>query len=195
MPPKGKKSFFHNRKAATSFADDIMKALILTLALCLSWQAQAHTLHQSTAEGEYNSKTKKLEVSLTVFIDDLELALIRQSEKWISFEKTAEAELDAQIQTYLIKNFQLMNAKGDVSKLTWVGRKVDTASVPKEDPEVTLFFELDLPEGFSGITLRYAILQDLFKDQINLLHLRGKAKPREFLFTQAEAEKRLDDVR
>jgi hypothetical protein len=194
MPPKGKKSFFHNRKAATSFADDIMKALILTLALCLSWQAQAHTLHQSTAEGEYNSKTKKLEVSLTVFIDDLELALIRQSEKWISFEKTAAAELDAQIQTYLNKNFQLMNVKVGSSKLTWVGRKVDTASVPKEDPEVTLFFELDLPEGFSGITLRYAILQDLFKDQINLLHLRGKAKPSEFLFTHDEAEKRLDDV-
>lgn len=172
-----------------------MKNLILTLALCLSWQAQAHTLHQSTAETEYNSKTKKLEVSLTVFIDDLELALIRQSEKWISFEKTAEAELDAQIQTYLSKNFQLITAKGDLSKLTWVGKEVDADSLQKEDPEVTLFFELDLPEGFSGITLRYAILQDLFKDQINLLHLRGTANTSEFLFTQAEAEKRLDVTR
>jgi hypothetical protein len=171
-----------------------LSTLILTLALCLSWQAQAHTFHQSTAEAEYNSKTKKLEVSLTVFIDDFELALIRQSEKRISFEKTAEAELDAQIQIYLNKNFQLMTAKGGSSKLTWVGRKVDAASVQKEDPEVTLFFELDLPEGFSGITLRYAILQDLFKDQINLLHLRGTAKPSEFLFTHDEAEKRLDDV-
>ena len=172
-----------------------MKNLILTLALCLSWQAQAHTFHQSTAEAEYNSKTKKLEVSLTVFIDDLELALIRQSEKWISFEKTAEAELDAQIQTYLNKNFQLMTANGGSSKLTWVGKEVDADSVQKEDPEVILFFELDLSDGFSDITLRYAILQDLFKDQINLLHLRGKAKPSEFLFTQADAEKRLDDVR
>ena len=169
--------------------------LIFALALGFSWQAQAHTLHQSTAEAEYNSKIKKLEVSLTVFIDDLELALIRQSEKRISFEKTAEAELDAQIQTYLIKNFQLMTANGDSSKLIWLGRKVDAAAVQKEDPEVTLFFELDLPDGFSGITLRYAILQDLFKDQINLLHLRGTAKPSEFLFTQAEAEKQLDDVR
>ena len=168
--------------------------LIFTLALFLPWQAQAHTLHQSKAEAEYNSKTQKLEVSLTVFIDDLELALIRQSEKWISFEKTAEAELDAQIQTYLIKNFQLMNVKGGSSKLTWVGRKVDDAAVQKEDPEVILFLELDLPDGFSGITLRYAILQDLFKDQINLLHLRGTAKPSEFLFTHDEAEKRLDDV-
>ena len=169
--------------------------LIFTLALFLPWQAQAHTLHQSKAEAEYNSTTKKLEVSLTVFIDDLELALIRQSEKWISFEKTAEAELDAQIETYLIKNFQLMNVKGGSSKLTWVGKKVDDAAVQKEDPEVILFLELDLPDGFSGITLRYAILQDLFKDQINLLHLRGTAKPSEFLFTQADAEKRLDDVR
>jgi hypothetical protein len=169
--------------------------LIFALALGFSWQAQAHTLHQSTAEAEYNSKIKKLEVSLTVFIDDLELALIRQSEKRISFEKTAEAELDAQIQIYLIKNFQLMNAKGGSSKLTWVGRKVDDAAVQKEDPKVILFFELDLPDGFSGITLRYAILQDLFKDQINLLHLRGPAQPSELLFTHDEAEKRLDDAR
>jgi hypothetical protein len=88
-----------------------------------------------------------------------------------------------------------MNAKGGSSRLTWVGRKVDDAAVQKEDPKVILFFELDLPDGFSGITLRYAILQDLFKDQINLLHLRGTAKPSELLFTHDEAEKRLDVAR
>lgn len=166
--------------------------LILTAALCVSWQAHAHTLHRSTAEAEYNPKTQKLEVSLTVFIDDFELALIRQSEKRMSFEQTPKADLDAQIQSYLNKNFQLMDAKGSMSKLTWVGRKIDAISAQKDDPEVSVFFELDLPEGFSGITLRYAILQDLFKDQVNLLHLRADNKQRELLFTQAEAEKQLD---
>jgi hypothetical protein len=172
-----------------------MKALILTAALCFSWQAQAHTLHRSTAEAEYNPKTHKLEVSLTVFIDDLELALIRQSERRMSFEKAPEAELDAQIQIYLTRNFQLMDDKGSPSKLTWVGRKMDAASAPKDDPEATLFFELDLPVGQAGVTLRYAIFHDMFKDQINLLHLRTGTKQSEILFTQAEAKKPLDVAR
>ena len=70
----------------------------------------AHSLHQSTAEAEYNPTTKKLEVSLTVFINDLELALVRQSEREMRIDKTPDAEFDAQIQAYLAKTFVVTDA-------------------------------------------------------------------------------------
>ena len=51
----------------------------LILLLWVTAEVQAHSLHQSTAEAEWNAETKKLEVSLTVFVNDLELALMRQA--------------------------------------------------------------------------------------------------------------------
>jgi hypothetical protein len=133
----------------------------------------AHSLHQSTAEAEYNPTTKKLEVSLTVFINDLELALVRQSEREMRLDKTPAPEFDAQIQAYLAKTFVVTDAAGKAAKIEWLGREMDAESVKSDDPVVTLFFEISLPGGLTDATLRHAVFHDLFKDQINLLQLRG----------------------
>ena len=79
----------------------------------------AHSLHQSTGEAEYNGKTKKLEVSLTVFINDLETALIRQTEREVRLDKTPVAEFDAQIQAYLTKTFVVTAASGKAAKIEY----------------------------------------------------------------------------
>ena len=168
-----------------------MKALLLCAFLMICYQASAHSIHRSTSEAEYNQLTHQLEVSLTVFINDLELALIRQSEKMITFEKTPDAELDQEIQFYLIKNFVLMDSKHGSCKLSWVGRKMETDSLQSDEPEVTLFFQIALPDGLSAVTLCHAVFHDLYQDQINLLHLRGKAKQTELRFTRKDAKKRL----
>ena len=152
-----------------------MKALLLCAFLMICYQASAHSIHRSTSEAEYNQLTHQLEVSLTVFINDLELALIRQSE----------------IQFYLIKNFVLMDSKHGSCKLSWVGRKMETDSLQSDEPEVTLFFQIALPDGLSAVTLCHAVFHDLYQDQINLLHLRGKAKQTELRFTRKDAKKRL----
>ena len=152
---------------------------------------EAHSLHQSTAEAEYNPTTKKLEVSLTVFINDLETALIRQSESEMRLDKTLAAEFDAQIQAYLAKTFVVTDAAGKTAKIEWVGRELDAASVKSDDPAVTLFFEAALPEGLSDKTLRHTIFHDLFKDQINLLHLRIGSRQVELRFTKDDGSRTL----
>lgn len=148
-------------------------------AACLN----AHSIHASTAEAEYDPQTKKLEVSLTVFVSDLELALIRQSERELRIDQTPAAEFDTQIQTYLAKNFVVTDAAGKVAKLTWVGREMDADTAKSGDPAVVLFFEVMLPEGLPGHTLKHAVFRELFKDQSNLLHLRDGAHQAELRFT------------
>jgi hypothetical protein len=104
------------------------RSSLITAALCLAaagW-AQAHSMHQSTAEAEYNPKTQKLEVSLTVFIDDLELALMRHSERPMSIAKTPAAEFDTQIQSYLTKTFVLTEVTGKAAGIEWVGEQPRT---------------------------------------------------------------------
>jgi hypothetical protein len=161
------------------------------ISLCVVACAHAHSLHQSTAEAEYNPATKKLEVSLTVFISDLETALIRQSEREMRLDKTPTAEFDAQIQAYLTKTFVVTDAAGKTAKIEWVGREMDAASAKSAEPLVTLFFEVPLPAGLTDTTLRHIVFSDFFKDQVHLLHLRNDLSEVEIRFTKNETLKAL----
>ena len=161
--------------------------LYFLAAACL----RAHSVHTSTAEADYNPQTKKLEVSLTVFVSDLELALIRQSEREMRMDKTPAAEFDAQIQAYLAKNFVVTDAAGKVAKLEWVGREMDAASAKSGDPAVVLFFEVGVPEGVTGARLQNTVFCDLFEDQNNLLSLQTASHKIELRFTRDKGSKRL----
>ncbi len=164
--------------------------LFLTLA-CVPW-LQAHSLHQSTAEAEYNPSAQKLEVSLTVFINDLELALMRHSEKLLSFEKTPPDQFDAIILDYLTESFVLTDASGKPSGIRWVGREQDEESARTNDPAVTLYFEIPVKSGLTGCTLRHAVFGNIFKDQVNLLHLKSGAQSLQMSFKAEDAVKKLE---
>lgn len=168
-----------------------MRVLLVILYLLVATCLHAHSVHTSTAEAEYNAETKKLEVSLTVFVSDLELALVRQSEREMRMDKTPAAEFDAQIQAYLAKNFVVTDAAGKAAKMEWVGREMDEASAKSGDPAVVLFFEVEVPEGLGGATVRNAVFLDLFKDQINLLLLRDGDQKAEMRFTSEDPSKQL----
>ncbi|MBE2286802.1 MAG: hypothetical protein IAE77_25315 [Prosthecobacter sp.] len=167
-----------------------MRSLAAILCLFALTSLHAHSLHQSTAEAEYNPTTKKLEVSLTVFINDLETALIRQSERETRLDKTPAAEIDAQIQAYLAKTFVVTDAAGKAAKIEWVGRELDAASA-KSDPAVTLFFEIVLPRGLTGTKLRHAVFCEMFKDQVNLILVRDNEKKVEFRSSTGDGPKRI----
>ncbi|MHB1082392.1 MAG: DUF6702 family protein [Prosthecobacter sp.] len=156
--------------------------LFLLVAACL----HAHSVHTSTAEAEYNAKTKKLEVSLTVFVSDLEVALVRQSEREMRIDKTPAAEFDAQVQVYLAKTFVVTDAAGKVAKMEWVGREMEEASAKSGDPAVVLFFEVEVPVVGEGRTLRCSVFNEVFKDQVSLVQLRSGAQKVEMRFRDGE---------
>ena len=64
---------------------------------------------------------------------------------------------------------------------------MDAESAKSGDPAVTLFFEIPLPEGLRDQTLKYAVFHDLFKAQLNLLHLRDSSHQVELKFTKDQA--------
>ncbi len=168
-----------------------MRVLTVILSLLVATCLRAHSVHTSTAEAEYNEKTKKLEVSLTVFVSDLELALVRQSEREMKIEKTPAAEFDVQIQAYLAKTFVVTDAARKVAKMAWVGREMEKASEKSGDPAVVLFFEVEVPEGGKGARLQNTVFCDLFGDQINLLSLQTASHKIELRFTREKGSKRL----
>lgn len=167
----------------------LISLLVLVVgASCL----HGHSVHQSTAEVEHNEKAQKLEVSLTVFLDDLEVALIRQCECEMRIDKTPKAEFDEQALAYLKRNFVVTDESGKTSPLKWVGRENDPESAKSNEPKVTLFFEVLLPIGISNTKLRHSVFHDMFKDQSNLLLFRNGSTKEERAFTPHAAIQRLD---
>ncbi len=152
---------------------------------------QAHSLHQTTAEAEWNAEAKKLEVSLTVFINDLELALMRQSEREMRIEKTAAAVFDEQTRLYLVKNFVVTDAAGQNAKVEWLGRELDKETQKTGEPTMTLFFEIALPQGLRGVSVLDAVFGDLFADEVNLLLVRRGAEKTQLLFKRGDAARKL----
>lgn len=167
---------------------------VVTLLLSLRLLAFGHALHQSTADAEYNAETKKLEVSLRVFASDLELALIRHSERMVSLDNTPAKELDPAIQAYLASVFIVKNTDGKPAPIEWVGKQTEPASRPGDDDTVTLFFELPLPAGLQGCELQHTVLCECYQDQVNLLLFRDGAKQRELRFTRESVAQKLNDA-
>jgi hypothetical protein len=67
--------------------------------------------------------------------------------------------------------------------MEWVGREMDAESAKSGDPAVVLFFEVGMAEGVKGARLRHAVLLDVFRDQMNLLHLSDGTGQAELKFT------------
>lgn len=151
----------------------------------------AHSIHQSTAEVEYNPVTRKLEVSLTVFVNDLEVAMIRQCEREMRIGKTPELEFDEQLKIYIGKHFVVTDAAGQMAPLAWVGRQLDPDSAKSDEPKVTLCFEIERVINPNDSTLRHSLFLDMFKDQANLILLRIGKQKGELIFTRTESVKKL----
>jgi hypothetical protein len=163
--------------------------LLLLPAMCV----HAHDVHQSRAEAEFNTGAQRLEVSLTVFVADLEFALTRQAERRMSLTSSPAPEVDAQLLRCLKANFIVTDAGGKVADLHWVGRQLDAATAASAEPEVTLFFEVSLPEGLGGCSLRHVLFCDRFEDQCNLLHFRSGAQSTGLKFSRDEPVRALTE--
>lgn len=171
-----------------------MRRSSLLAAVLLSFSpliTVAHSIHQSTAEAEYNPVSKKLEVSLTVFVNDLEVALIRQCEREMRIEKTPELEFDEQLKIYIGKHFIVTDAAGQMAPLAWVGRQLDSDSARSDEPKVTLYFEMERVVNLNESKLRLSLFLDMFKDQSNLLLLRIGKQKGELKFTRTESVRML----
>jgi len=141
---------------------------------------------------EWNATTGKLEVSLTVFVNDLELALIRQTQKELRLEKTPAEVLDEQIFQYLVKTFVIKTAGGKKADLIWVGRELDADTQKTDEPTVTLFFEASLPEGLPGSTLRLTLFSELFADQLHLMLFRHGGQKTMWQLKKGDDTRKLD---
>lgn len=154
----------------------IARGLIFAFCLLpfyLTPQVSAHRYHTSLTRMDYKAEDKNIEITIRLFIHDLEKVLERFAKKRIDVGKTAG--IDQIIEKYLSENFVLKNKKGEHLKLKWVGKElsVDTALV---------YLEASSEEGIEGFNLQNTIFFESFAEQTNLLIARFENKKVDLLY-------------
>jgi hypothetical protein len=146
--------------------------LVLGAALCSSY-ALVHDYHSSITQLEYNPKQKLYEISISLFRDDLELALSKANKQKVSLEKVETNR--ALLEAYIRKNFQLKSKTGKVA-YTYIGAEND-------DPSVWIYLELKAsPSQVKLLTAQVSSLTEIFSDQTNIVNIIEPNAKRSYIF-------------
>lgn len=149
-----------------------MKKLLLLLPLFFilsSFNVSKHPFHVGSVEFNYNKTSKTFEISGKFFIDDLENAVSKSSNKTLRFQDAKfKKEMNEALKMYADKNMHLkVNSK--LLKLNYIGFEEDKESV-------NIYLESEKIENPKKIEAAVAMLYNLYDNQMNIIHfvLNGK---------------------
>jgi hypothetical protein len=163
----------------------VMKAIVLTLFLSAflpSWASanKTHDIHISVCELRWNEDSGAFEVSIKIFIDDLELALGKEGAPGLFIGTSREAkEANEYIATYLRKHFTI-----DID-----GKRLIPDFLGKEISEdfLAVWCYVEFPAQVSRAakcTLSNDILLDMYDDQRNIMDIRMNTSHKEYTIFQ-----------
>ncbi|MEM9821340.1 MAG: DUF6702 family protein [Bacteroidota bacterium] len=142
-----------------------------------------HEYHLSKCNIEYNEKEQALQITLHLFIDDLEEALKHagSGQLYIGTEKE-KAEADEFIGQYIRQKFWLNDGKQNLS-FDFLGkeRTEDLAGI-------YCFLEVTNITNIQELTVTNQVLMEVFDDQKNIVHIVGPNKQMSyFLFQKGQS--------
>lgn len=146
-----------------------MKRLLLAL-LMVATPLSAHNFHASIAEVERNAGTKKVEIAIRVFPDDLQAVLSQRSGKSVALENDSS---DPLIFEYL-RSTLAVKVGGKAAKLRWVGKEFDVK---------TLWLYVEVDDAKGALVMRNVLLMESFADQVNTINAKrgGAVKSTTFM--------------
>jgi len=106
-----------------------------------------------------------LEISMKIFIDDLELAIQKQGNVEFKLDDENEKEIDrTTLKTYITDHFKIISNSKEVD-LDFVGHEFDNDAI-------LCYFEAKKIKKINVIEIENAILLEVYDDQINLSHFQ-----------------------
>ncbi len=155
------------------FGQGFIFAFLLFTFYSMPPTAASHRYHTSLTRIDYKPEDKNVEITIQLFIHDLEKVLERFAKKRIDLGRTPE--IDKIIEKYLEENFVLKNKKDEKLKIKWVGKElnVDTAMI---------YLEVASDESIEGFKLQNTIFFESFPEQTNLLTARFENKKVDLLY-------------
>ena len=161
----------------------MLNGLLILLYTAFLVPESAHAFHLSKSMMEYNEQEKALQISMHIFLDDLEdaLRLEGNDQLFLCTEKEAP-EAEGYMEAYLRKHF-LITVNGEVKSYNFLGKE------PSEDFQAAwCYIEIENIEELKELTIKHDLLMEVFDDQKNVVQLVGPNRKRGTLLFQKGRE-------
>ncbi len=143
--------------------------LLLARSFCFFILSNFHPFHVSVCEVYHNPKSKSLEISMKIFIDDLELAIQNAGNAPFSLEHTdAKNTIITELNDYLTRHFKI-SIDSKIVALELIGYEF-------EDDTILCYIEGKKTKEVHEIEIYNAIITEVYDDQINLTHFQYKGE-------------------
>lgn len=140
---------------------------MITLVLVL-FQSIFHPFHVSVSEIKYKEDKKTIQISIRIFLDDLELALraYTKDEKLNIVSKESWGFINENLEKYLLERMKLWDEKGRAYELNYIGAEI-------EEDVMWCYIEIVKVKRLKQVKVWNAILHEVWDDQENLVHFRA----------------------
>ena len=137
----------------------------------MSFSAAVHEFHLSKSTINYNTADGSLQITMHIFIDDLEVALAEKgvSKLYIGTEKE-DTTADLHISEYIAEHFKL---KGDDKSLQpqFLGKELS-----KDLAAIWCYMEVTLDQELEQMDISHNLLMEVFADQKNVITIKKDKK-------------------
>jgi hypothetical protein len=157
-------------------------ALVFTLFSFKASGFTPHDIHISVCELRYNESTDAFEVSLKIFIDDLELALARDGVTGLGIGTPKELPAaNDKIAAYLSKHFKIQLG-GQVLSHEFLGKEIS-----EDYLAVWCYIQLKAnPAAGQQCSVTNDILFEMYDDQKTLMDVRMTKTHKEYVILQPD---------
>lgn len=157
--------------------------ILLFSLFAFSGSLQLHDIHISKAEINFKTEERLVQISLHIFLDDLEdeLELMGGDNLYLCTEKETE-NADEYLLKYINKNFSL-HSKGQALELDFVGKEVSEDLIA-----VWCYFMIEDIE-LEQLDLDYRVMLSRFDDQKNIIAFKKNGKREGFYILDHKSSK------
>lgn len=160
--------------------------ILLTSFLTIGASSSVHEFHVSKGMVEFKVEKSEVQISLNIFIDDLEIALKSKGidSLYIGTEKEA-IDADTSIEKYLSQVFQVEINQSGMGKSQFIGKEIS-----EDLTSIWCYMRIPITEPIKELRVKNSILLETFEDQKNITSIVGPESAKSsFMSTRGDDEK------
>jgi len=150
------------------------------ISLLLSFVLWFHPIHLSITEIDHNEKSKALQMTMRIFVDDLELSIRKKinDPELDLLEPGSGRTTDNLVSDYLSETVKLKVDK-KVVKINYIGHEI-------EGPAMICYVEIQNIKKFTTIEVTNKVILEIHDDQSNLVNVNYHDKVKSIRLTNEQ---------
>lgn len=156
-----------------------MKYWLIMMVGMICWPivGEAHDIHISMVQIDYNEQTRSLEITVKAYTDDYELAVSKSEGPVCKLNTDLELpNSDEYLLAYLRKVLKI-EVNDEQLELSWVGKEY-------EDLATWSYLEIKMVEGINTIDVTYTQHMEVYADQNNIVHVKVNGEKKSTVLTK-----------